>query len=102
MNKTIDKAEEMRNKAYDAFWYLVEKEYYNGLSIEIVKVNPKTKRVDKDRSKNTLVQYWLETGLFDKEEGIFEHDYELDDGGDTFEEAIIRLAENVKRLRENK
>ncbi len=41
-------------------------------------------------------EIWLECGPYD--EDCATHDYDLDCEGDTFEEAIIRLAENVLRV----
>lgn len=79
---------------YDAFWYLAEHKkgkFLEALDIEVVKVNPVTKRIENDPDKNTLVQVWLESGPEYRT-----HDYMLDCGGNTFEEAIIRLAENVR------
>lgn len=64
------------------------------LSIEVVKVNPKTEEIDDDESKNTSTRVWLESGPYN--ENYYTHDVDLDCGGKTFEEAIIALAENVK------
>ena len=65
------------------------------LCIDVVKVNPLTDAVALDHSLNTKTSIWLECGSWDDvlEEGL--HDYMLDCGGDTFEIAIIRLANNV-------
>lgn len=79
---------------YKAYHFLKrhEKGYFmDALDIEVVKVNPAKNEIDDDRSKNTHVRVWLETG---PEVGT--HDYALDCGGNTFEEAIIRLAELVR------
>lgn len=77
------------------------------LDIDIVKVNPETGEIDDDPTKNTKVQVWLEAGPYE-DLGItdgygeptsvkgFSHDVELDSGGDTFEDAIIELAERVR------
>lgn len=72
------------------------------MDIEVVKVNPDTNSVDDDYNKNTKTRVWLETGAYIKNDDLppmgyshFYHDYYLDCGGDTFEEAIIRLAELV-------
>ena len=90
---------------YEAFHYLQEHPYYKNsygysmfitsLDIAVVKVNPKIDAVDDDNSKNTKVQIWLESGSYDDESDACTHDYELDCGGDTFEEAIINLANIV-------
>ena len=94
------------------------------LDIDVVKVDPVTKRVDqKDESRNTLTWFWLELGPIYREDdapegfwkahdlvledgtpqtdyiGVFSavHDYKLDAHGPTFEEAIIDCARRVKR-----
>ena len=70
-----------------------------GLYTAVVKVNPETMEIDDDSTKNTKVQVWLEHGPYEKVEDLFPqhtHDWELDCGGDTFEEAIIELAKLVK------
>ena len=50
-----------------------------------------------DETKNTKVEIWLEHGHYDVDWGACVHNIDLDCGGDTFEEAIIKLAELVKR-----
>lgn len=109
-----------KNKKFHESWnYLLEHDLFNinGINcfnsllyIEVVRVNPVTLEIDGDNKKNTLVQVWIETGEWvmpedmpeeDRwtipETGIQNHDYELDCGGDTFEEAIIELAKLVKQ-----
>ena len=86
---------------YDAYQFLDNHKIFNGnftyqLWFEIVKVNPETNAIDDDSAKNTKVQVWLEHGPYDKEWGGCTHDIDLDCGGDTFEEVIIKLAELVK------
>jgi hypothetical protein len=71
------------------------------LSIDVVKVNPETREIDNDHTKNTEVEIWLECGKWitdepDFSQGIASHDYELDCGGETFEEVIILLSKLVK------
>lgn len=89
----------MKEKFYNAWNWLDENHPWStgNLCIEIVKVNPKTKKID-DRAKNTLVNYWLEGGPFDKEKHITirTHDYRLDCGADTFEQAVIKYQKLVK------
>ena len=84
---------------YDAWMFLSDHKIFNGLFecglyTVVVKVNPQTNEIDDDPSKNTKVQVWLEHGPYEGFEHT--HDINLDCGGDTFEEAIIRLAELVK------
>ena len=69
------------------------------LVIEVMKVNPKTMSVDTCEKKNTHVEIWLECGewLDDGDYASGCHNYKLDCGGDTFEEAIIKLAQLVKK-----
>ena len=71
------------------------------LDIEVVKVNPENDTIDDVISKNTKVVVWIEAGdaVFDdrgRYTGETSHDFNLDSGGDTFEEAIIDLAINMK------
>lgn len=91
---------------YDAWIFLNEHKMFrhlfeNGLYTMVVKVNPETNEIDDDLSKNTKVQVWLEHGPWEKSaDAIFPqhtHDWDLDCGGDTFEEAIIELANLVKK-----
>ena len=87
---------------YTAWKFLEEHKIFHGqfnneLYVEVVKVNPNTNKIDYiDRSKNTKVEIWLEHGPYDAEWGGCTHDIDLDCGGDTFEEAIIKLAQLVK------
>jgi len=67
-----------------------ESHFKECLDIDVVKVNPETNSTDDDESKNTKSQIWLECGKYNKEFRI--HDIELDCGEDTFEKAIIELA----------
>ncbi len=86
---------------YTAWIFLLEHKAFHGLFecglyTMVVKVNPETNEVDDDDTKNTKVQVWLEHGGYD-DEGCHMHDFDLDCGGDTFEEAIIELATLVKK-----
>lgn len=71
--------------------------FSNGLWVEVVRVNPDTNSIDDDNTKNTKVQIWLEHGPFEYYHNDTTHDIDLDCGGDTFEEAIIKMAELVKK-----
>ena len=83
-------------------WHFLNKhkmfngQFITGLYIEVVKVNPDTNSIDDDKTKNTKEQVWLECGPYEKPYGLT-HDIYLDCGGDTFEEAIIKLAGLVKK-----
>ena len=73
------------------------------LSISVVKINPETDEIDTNMSNNTKTEVWLEFGraFIDyntTDSVIFEHDYRLDCEGDTFEEAIIKLANLVDQF----
>ena len=73
------------------------------LSISVVKINPETGEIDANMSNNTKTEVWLEFGraFIDyntTDSVIFEHDYRLDCEGDTFEEAIIKLANLVDQF----
>jgi hypothetical protein len=73
------------------------------LDIEWAMVDPGSRRIEKDQSRNTHVECWLECGPYivkepDKDDPTGDsvsHDWDLDCGGDTFEEALKRLAEKV-------
>ena len=73
------------------------------LSISVVKINPETDEIDANMSNNTKTEVWLEFGRafidYNTTDSVmFEHDYRLDCGGDTFEEAIIKLANLVDQF----
>ena len=65
------------------------------LDVDVVKVNPKTNCIDDNDSLNTKIQIWLECGPYF--ENQITHDIDLDCGGNTFEDAIIKLAKLVKK-----
>lgn len=76
--------------------------FHRCLDVFVAKVHPRTLRVEQKARKNTKVQVWLEAGpwwLPSKKdikaghapEGMPSHDYRLDCGADTYEEAIIKL-----------
>jgi hypothetical protein len=65
------------------------------LDINVVKVNPITMAIDDNKELNTKVEIWLEAGAYRKE--CATHDYDLDCGADTFEEAIVKLANLVQQ-----
>lgn len=79
------------------------------LYVEVVKVNPTTKRIDDNEAKNTETRVWLESGPwlqgeklneFDRKHcpnGMPSHDIKLDCGASNFEKAIIKLANLVLR-----
>lgn len=81
------------------FWM---QDFQKALDIHVAKVDPVTRVInEKDESKNTQIEVWLECGPWEKGGwlggglGNFTHDFRLDTGGDTFEEAIIKLAKLV-------
>lgn len=78
---------------YEAFEFLnhhPKGKFIAALDIDVAMVNPVTKEIDRDPAKNTRLEVWLESG---PEVGF--HDLMLDCGGETFEEAIIKLASLV-------
>lgn len=85
---------------YQAWHYLINHPMFNEkfqscLDVDVVKVNPKTNCVDDNDSLNTKTQIWLECGPYF--ENQITHDIDLDCGGNTFEDAIIKLAKLVKK-----
>ena len=92
----------IHEKFYNEWWWLLENHEWAipNLYIEIAKVDPETRRIEDDQSRNTKIEFWLEGGPFVKDDDvgvIKSHDYELDCGGDTFEEAIIKYAALVRK-----
>lgn len=104
---------------YEAWWFLIghpafkyTHPHYPGLEnswgsfqecldIDVQLVNPRTKRIEDDATQNTKIEIWLECGEYQYDKSRKEylpcHDIRLDCGGDTFEEAIIKLANLVKK-----
>lgn len=85
---------------YDAWEFLLEHKMFRGhfrelLYIMVAKVNPTTGEVDNDQTKNTKTEVWLEIGPWSEQ--YHTHDWDLDCGGNTFEEAICKLAALVKQ-----
>lgn len=100
-------------KFYESWNFLNEHRYFHSdpldrfscfqtnLDIMVVKVNPENLTIEDEKLKNTKTQIWLETGEWtDDDKNPFEslrtHDPILDCGGDTFEDAIIELAQLVQ------
>lgn len=98
--------------------------FWENLNIAVVKVDPKTKRIETkknpnwkknrkgkrpvDAARNTETNVWLEWGPWVEAEelaaswgdgatgdGASSHDWRVDTGGKTFEEAIVNLAHNI-------
>jgi hypothetical protein len=78
------------------------------LEVEVVKVNPRSGRTERDQKKNTTTRVWLECGPYvvpqeltrDWEIKEFPHgvpsvDPDLACGAPTFEKSIIKLATSV-------
>ena len=84
-------------------WAEISREYNNffkqSLDIDVQKVCPIKKRIMKNKKRNTHTEIWLECGEPYWSENFNEirtyHNLEYDCGGDTFEEAIINLANIV-------
>lgn len=66
------------------------------LYIMVVKVNPNGEYIDNDPSLNVKTKVWLEYGpahyCEHSNRWTSSHDYALDSGGDTFEQAVIEMA----------
>lgn len=76
--------------------------FYKCLDIDVTKVNPKTCEIDTNSELNTKTEVWLELGRWSEESNTAYHDYDLDCGGDTFEEAVIKLANLVDEYYDEK
>lgn len=72
-------------------------EYEGGIQrcvhVDVVRVDPTTSSISEDRALNTKTEIWIEAG--EASDPCNFHDYKLDCGGDTYEEAIIALALNI-------
>jgi len=121
--------DDLMERFYEAYWWLFEHPLFrylgqqdtpasfnstfpDCLEIQTQKVDPNTRRIEDDKSRNTHVEVWIEVSTYGTQEdaglsddemleewfstGVPCHDYELDCGGNTFEEAIIELASLVK------
>jgi hypothetical protein len=101
-------------KCYRMWRHLHRHALTENLSIHYAKVDPKTRSVEDDASRNTAVECWLEFGPLEygyassggKEPSAdwdtetmrqHYHDVDLDTGGATFDEALVRLAKLVKK-----
>jgi hypothetical protein len=77
------------------------------LDIMVVKINPKTRRIDDDPKLNTETEVWLESGPWTRKEDKVpfgnefwvgpSHDIRLDCGAPTLDRAVIKLARLVRR-----
>jgi hypothetical protein len=76
-----------------------------GISMAVARVAPDG-RTSGDPALNTRTEVWLETGEFawsavsehHVEPGTHYHNYKLDCGGGTYEEAVVKMARNVHRF----
>lgn len=97
LNSTARKSIIDENRAY----FLLEGQFINNLDINYVLINPLTDEIDDDHTLNTKTQVWLETGPaywseYTKKYETNSHDPKLDSAGDTFEEALMSLAQKVQ------
>jgi hypothetical protein len=118
MKKNMKKRNRKFHDLYEAWSFLEEHPMfqYEGsslfchcLDIEVVRVDPRTRNISDDPSRNTATRVWLECGPWERPEdlrpeerphlphGIASVDLQLLCGGATFEEAIIKLATLVRR-----
>jgi hypothetical protein len=74
-----------------------------GIWLNVTRVNPATGAISPDPALNTRTEVWLETGEFSWvtmerfhiTPGTHYHNYRLDCGGETYEEAVIKMARKV-------
>jgi hypothetical protein len=68
-----------------------------GVEVIPTKVNPVTGRCSEDQTKNTKLEFWAEVFMCSMvpDETIRLHDYERDTGGDTYQEAIVKVAREI-------
>lgn len=109
--KNKKKNKKKAKEFYESWWFLAEHPDFvdefgssiiHSIDIDVVKVNPINNCISDNKFLNTKTRVWLEWGpkiQTEIEEGkpvwVHSHDTDLDCGGDTFEDAIINLAELV-------
>jgi hypothetical protein len=119
----MDKGDIMKfNNIHDTWMYLTQTEVFwckemgelslvgcncfdLSLNINVVKVNPINNEIDDNELLNTKTQVWLEAGEPYECEHTGEiiyhsHNINYDSGGDTFEEALIEMANLVYKHNE--
>ena len=98
------------SNACEAYWWIYshpkltfDEVYHPWVDITPHMVNPdliedSCAMIDTDPAKNTKMEFWVECGSYTRwEDGtpIPTHDWELDCGGWTWEEAVLNLAQRV-------
>ena len=87
------------HNAADAWWWVYQHTFADVHEIEIIPnlVDPVTRRIEEDPSRNTFVEWWIEVFFYEWDDPKHDscHDWDLDCGGDTAEEAIYNLAQLV-------
>lgn len=112
MNPKKIKKEDL-NDFHTAYHWLENHPKFQGqmlrlIDLEIVKVNPKTLKIDDDKKKNTKLLYWIEPSVFEKlkEDNPWYidvsttkyhpiGDLDLYAEADSFEKIIIKLAKKI-------
>jgi hypothetical protein len=71
----------------------------DGLEFMVVMVNPATDRISDNEAENTRLEVWVEvfpTSLSMPHGSKYRlHAYECDTGGATYEEAVVKMAQNI-------
>jgi hypothetical protein len=69
------------------------------LDISVMKVNPATGRISCDKSENTKTEVWYEICVVSEwpaqYDAIRTHVWQIDGGGDTYEQAIVKAARQL-------
>jgi len=115
LHKKVSKSKFVFEDFFEAFHFLNLHKNFNDKygypdfnpDIEVVKVNPETKRIDDNKKLNTETNVWLEANTHYQEYGgvwTVAHDTDLDCGGVTYEEVIIKMANLLYKrdLKENR
>lgn len=79
-------------------WLLENRGVLDGcIEVTPAKVNPETLRRSEDPTKNTKLEFWVEVFTVGSwgADTTDVHDYECDTGGDTYEQAIVKVAEKI-------
>lgn len=70
-----------------------------GIEFTVVRVDPATQSISLDPALNTQVQIWFEFSIAHQwlQDGMRLHDYKLDGGASSYEQALIKAAKRLHR-----
>jgi hypothetical protein len=87
------------NKVIHEKWLVTNRgmKEVNGLEIEVVRYDPKTKALSDDPARNTKLGFWYEFSMTQWNSDAHVHAYTMDGGADTYEEAVVKAAKHLHR-----